>query len=138
MTDIPCAGAVCIDRDGRILLIQRGQPPALGQWSLPGGRVEHGEDATAAVVREVREETGLDVEVVREVGTVLREAPTGGTYVIRDFLVTVLAGEMAAGDDARDVRWVPMGDLERWDTSPGLLDALRAWGFLGGRHAAQP
>lgn len=130
MPDIPCVGAICIDAEHRILLIQRGREPARGQWSLPGGRVEAGEDVLDAVVREVREETGLDVVVDREVGTVRRPAPSGGTYVIRDFIVTPTVGELAAGDDALDARWVPLADLGDWDTSKGLVEALEAWGLL--------
>jgi len=60
---------------------------------------------------------------------VRRDAPSGGTYVIRDFLVSVLSGELCAGDDARDTRWVPLRDLEHWDTSPGLIEALDSWGL---------
>lgn len=127
--EIPCVGAVCIDDAHRLLLILRGQPPAEGLWSLPGGRLEAGESATAAVVREVWEETGLSVQVEREVGTVRRDAPSGGTYVIRDYLVSVLSGDLCAGDDARDTRWVPLRDLEHWDTSPGLIEALDSWGL---------
>lgn len=129
MVEIPCVGAICIDEDARILLIQRGQEPARGRWSIPGGRVEPGEDARDAVIREVREETGLDVVVGREVGTVRRDAPSGGTYVIRDFLATPRSGVLAAGDDARAVQWVALADLGEWDTSPGLVEALVAWGL---------
>lgn len=130
--EIPCVGAICIDEERRILLIQRGQQPALGRWSLPGGRVEAGEAAADAVVREVREETGLEVRVSSEVGTVRRPAPTGGTYVIRDFLVVPVTGNLRAGDDARDAVWVPLAELEAWDTSSGLVEALDSWGLREG------
>lgn len=127
---IPCVGAIAVDDAGRVLLIQRANPPAQGRWSLPGGRVEAGESAQQAVVREVVEETGLVVEVVREVGTVEREAPDDATYVIRDFLVRVMSGELRAGDDAVDVRWVDRAELERLPLSPGLIDALTDWDLL--------
>src|SRR2546430_16924216 len=58
---VPCAGAVVKDQAGRLLLVRRGREPGRGRWSLPGGRVEPGETAAEAAVREVREETGLDV-----------------------------------------------------------------------------
>ncbi len=129
--DIPCVGAIVRHRDGRILVIQRGQPPAEGMWSLPGGRVEAGEGAEDAVVREIREETGLDVTVVREVGTVIREAPSGGRYVIRDFLVTPLTNEAPiAADDARDARFVTLEQLRALPTTDGLIDALHTWDQL--------
>ena len=89
MADIPCIGAVVFDDQGRLLLVQRANPPAQGLWSLPGGRQEPGETAEQGVVREVREETGLTVRVEQEVGTVVRQAPSGDDYVIRDFVCVV-------------------------------------------------
>lgn len=129
--DIPCVGAIVRDRAGRILLIERGQPPAEGMWSLPGGRVEPGEGAEEAIVREVLEETGLDVTVVREVGTVLRDAPSGGRYVIRDFLVEPIEETTpVAADDARDARFVTQQQLRALPTTEGLIEALDAWDLL--------
>lgn len=129
--DIPCVGAIVQDRAGRILLIERGRPPAEGMWSLPGGRVEPGEGAEAAIVREVLEETGLDVTVVREVGTVLRDAPNGGCYVIRDFLVApVTEITPVAADDARDARFVTLEQLQALAVTDGLIEALQAWDLL--------
>jgi ADP-ribose pyrophosphatase YjhB (NUDIX family) len=83
------------------------------------------------VVREVREETGLEVEVIRYVGTVERAAATDRVYVIDDFLVAVTGGTLRPGDDANDAAWVPVDALTEWDLTEGLLDALRAWGLLG-------
>jgi ADP-ribose pyrophosphatase YjhB (NUDIX family) len=74
---VPCVGGVITDDDGRLLLVQRARPPAAGTWSLPGGRVERGEDDAAAVIREVREETGLDVAAGELVGTVERDTVAG-------------------------------------------------------------
>ena len=126
--DIPCVGAVCIEHNS-LLLIQRGQPPAQGMWSLPGGRVEPGESAIDAVVREVREETGLDVRVVREVGTVVRDAPGGDRYVIDDFLVEVTSDlQPHAGDDAIDVGFFDAQAMAQLPLTPGLLTALADWG----------
>lgn len=128
---IPCVGAVVIDDAGRFLLVRRANPPAQGLWSIPGGRVEPGETDESAVVRELLEETGLVGHVVREVGSVERDAPSGGTYVIRDFLLAVDDVQpMAAGDDAADAAWFDPRDLEGLATSPGLVDALREWDLL--------
>ncbi len=126
-------GAVVLDDDHRILLIRRANPPAQGQWSLPGGRVEPGEDSQDAVLRELTEETGLSGRVERHVGEVRRDAPDGSVYVIQDYLVRVTGSNLPfAGDDALDVRWYSVDALEAVDTSPGLLDALRDWRLIPG------
>jgi ADP-ribose pyrophosphatase YjhB (NUDIX family) len=132
MTDrrIPCVGAVVHDAQGRLLLVRRANQPAQGTWSLPGGRVEPGEDESAAMVREVAEETGLRVEAGLLVGVVERASPDGGTYVITDLAATVVGGTLAAGDDADDVRWFDAAELARTVTSPGLLEALTEWNVL--------
>ena len=129
--EVPCVGAIVFDDDGRILLIQRGNPPAQGQWSLPGGRVEPGEDSQAAVLRELQEETGLSGRVDRLVGEVRRDAPDGSIYVIHDYLLEVDGdSEPHAGDDALDAGWFTVDELERLDTSAGLVEALRGWDLL--------
>jgi len=128
---IPCVGAVVFDDLGRLLLVQRARPPAQGRWSLPGGRVEPGEEAMTAIKREVREETGLIIEIIREVGTVHRPAPSGGTYVIRDFLAEQVGHDTpSAGDDAADARFVARAELDDLALSDGLIEALREWGLL--------
>lgn len=131
MADIPCVGAVVFDESGRLLLIKRANPPAQGQWSLPGGRQEPDESPEDGVVREVREETGLEVQVDREVGTVQRRAPSGDTYVIRDFVCTAPKTDVVvAGDDAADARFFEIAELGGVDTSEGLLEALREWSLI--------
>ena len=132
MADIPCAGAVVFDDAARLLLVKRANPPAQGLWSLPGGRLEPGESAEDAVVREVAEETGLAVRVEREVGTVERASPSGDTYVIRDFLCVMSEPGSApiAGDDAADARFASHSELLELPTSPGLLEALSDWGLI--------
>ena len=127
---IPCVGAIVLDDARRILLIKRGQAPALGLWSIPGGRVEQGESHEVAVVRELLEETGLVGEVVREGGTVYRDAPSGGTYEIRDFLLSVDGGVLRAGTDADDAGWFTRADLDDLPCSPGLVEALAEWDVL--------
>ena len=128
---VPCVGAVVHDEWGRLLLIQRGREPARGRWSVPGGRVHAGEAFPSAVAREVREETGLDVRVGEMVGSVVRTAPDGSTYDIRDFRAYVDGSpELAASDDADDARWVGQAELRELPTSPGLIEALEEWGVL--------
>ena len=131
MADIPCIGAVVFDDQGRLLLVQRANPPAQGLWSLPGGRQKPGETAEQGVVREVLEETGLTVRVEREVGTVVRQATSGNDYVIRDFLCVVHGDEaVVAADDAADARFFPVSELADLPTSEGLVEALTGWNLL--------
>jgi len=131
MTDrIPCAGALVRDDAGRLLLVLRAHPPAAGTWSLPGGRIEPGESAEAACVREVAEETGLTVAVVRHVGQVERPAPSGDTYVIDDYACRMVGGARRAGDDAGDARFVSDEELDRLPLAPLLRETLREWDEL--------
>lgn len=128
---IPCVGGVVINADGLLLVVQRRNEPARGLWSLPGGRMEPGESAEQAVAREVLEETGLVIQVSREVGSVQRDAPDGGVYDIRDFLAFDATGAApCAGDDALDARYVTVDELRALPTSPGLLEALEEWGIV--------
>ena len=128
---IPCVGAIVVDDGGRLLLIRRANPPAQGTWSVPGGRVEPGETDEDAVVRELLEETGVRGMVEREVGAIERAAPGGGTYVIRDFQLSVDgAGEPTAGDDAAEAAWFTPAQVRALETSPGLVEVLTGWGIL--------
>lgn len=122
-------GAVITDGAGRILLIQRGKPPGEGLWSVPGGRVEPGETDVAAVVREVREETGLVVNVGALLGSVVRDGPEV-TYDIFDYAATPAGGTMRAGDDAADACWFAVPELDGLAMTPGLVEALTEWGAL--------
>lgn len=104
-------GAVAVDRGGRLLLIRRGGAPSVGSWTLPGGRLEKGESLEAAVVREVREETAIEVRVVCEL-CVVNIAPEGFAFRVHEYLVVPLATEAPrAGDDASDARWVGRDEL---------------------------
>jgi ADP-ribose pyrophosphatase YjhB (NUDIX family) len=128
---VPCVGAVIKDDLGRLLLIKRGHPPAAGLWSLPGGRIEPGETDAEALVREVREETGLAVETGGLLGTVQRPARDGDVFDIRDYRATVTGGLLQPGDDAADARWVDAIELESLPVTEGLTEALTSWGVLG-------
>jgi 8-oxo-dGTP diphosphatase len=83
-----------------------------------------------ACVREVAEETGLAVRVTRHAGRVRRDGPRGVVYDIEDFVCMVLGGELRAGDDAAQVRWVTRAELIETDLVPGLVTALTDWDCL--------
>ena len=129
-TRIPCVGAIVRDGAGRLLLIKRGHDPEAGKWSLPGGRIEPGETAAQALVREMREETGLTVVPGPLLGAVERPGPGGSIIDIRDYAATVTGGTLAAGDDAADARWVAAADVPRLPLTSGLAEALASWGVL--------
>ena len=111
--DQPVAGVGgVVVRGHHVLLVKRAYPPRAGEWSLPGGRLELGESLADGVRREVREETGIEVEVgplVEVFDRVHRDADGRVRYhfVIVDFLCWPIGGVLAAGDDAADARWVP-------------------------------
>jgi 8-oxo-dGTP diphosphatase len=123
---IPCVGAIITDDQGRLLLIKRAHAPGAGLWSLPGGRVEPGENDAAALAREMREETGLDVSVNRLIGTV--QLPGG--FVVRDYQACVTGGVLVAGDDAAEARWVSADELAGLPLTSGLVETLHGWGAL--------
>jgi len=125
-------GAVVV-HDACLLLVLRGRGVAVGKWSLPGGRVEFGETLADAVVREVREETGITVDVDGLAGWVERTGrdPEPYHFVILDFFCRpTIVSAPAARDDAVDARWVPVGEVAAYDLADGLLDFLRGIGSV--------
>ena len=128
---IVAVGAVIFDGD-RVLLVQRGHEQLKGDWSLPGGVVEIGETLQAALAREVREETSLDIVVgpVVEVLDSIRVDAGGRAeyhYVIIDYACRLGRGAPTAaarGTDAADVRWVPIAELDRYHMTPAALAVI--------------
>jgi mutator protein MutT len=107
----------------RILLTVRGKPPSEGMWGLPGGAVEVGETVEEALVREVREETGLDVRPLKLVAVLDSVTKDDDDrvkyhYVLFEYLCEYLSGEVHAGSDAVDTRWVPLADLDSVQVMP--------------------
>jgi 8-oxo-dGTP diphosphatase len=124
---IPCVGAVIKDGDGRLLLIRRGHEPGAGLWSLPGGRVEPGETDQQAVIREVLEETGLAVDCGRLLGRAELPGADGSVIDVGDYLAFATGGQLAAGDDADDARWVTAAEMDGLPLTKGLAGYLTAW-----------
>ena len=129
-----CVAGVAV-HDGGLLLIRRGHGPAAGSWSVPGGRVEHGETLAEAVTREVREETGLECVCGGLLGWVELIDEPGETedlhFVILDFEVTVLDDQApVGGDDATEARWVPLDQVVELNLVDGLAEFLHEHGIL--------
>ena len=122
-------GAVIV-RNGEVLIVRRANPPLQGEWSIPGGALELGEKLRDGVAREVREETGLDVEV----GPVLDvfdsifpdgEGRTQYHYVLIDYLCHLRSGTLAAATDASEVRWARPEELSGLGVKPVTIDVIR-------------
>ena len=124
-----CVGGI-VEDDGCLLLVRRGRGPAAGEWSIPGGRVEPGEMLAEAVVREVREETGLEVVCNDLVGWVERIGDDHH-FVILDFSATPLDPKPpVAGDDAAEAAWVPLEQVADLHLVEGLAEFLHEHGIL--------
>ena len=128
---VECAGVVCVRYDRaepEALLIRRGQPPRAGEWSIPGGRIEPGEDERAAALRELREETGVEARLVDKLCT-LEPTFEGRPYRLHDWRAAWVSGDAVAGDDASDARWFGADGargLSMWETTlEVVLDALQ-------------
>lgn len=129
------ASAVIFDR-GSVLLVKRGRAPAEGFWSFPGGHICAGESAQEAARREVREETGLDVELAGSIGQRDIES-TGAKGERLAYRLNVFTGVAAPGSipqaasDAAEAKFVPLDELGQYRLTAGAEDIIRsAWSFL--------
>jgi mutator protein MutT len=112
-------GAIII-REGEVLLEKRKNDPGKGKWSVPGGLVELGESVEQTVTREVKEETGLEVEKpehIDVVDNIIRDESGRVKYhfVIIDYFMKLKGGTLKAASDAEELKWVPLSDVEKYD-----------------------
>ena len=129
---ILAASAVIIDAENRVLLVKRGHQPAKDLWSVPGGSVEPGEDLAAAVAREIREETALEIEVGERLWVATVALSKDADYEIHAFGAVVLGGDLQAGDDAAEAQWVTPTEFLALPTTPRLGELLKLAGWPDG------
>jgi mutator protein MutT len=121
-------GAVIV-RDGQVLIVKRKFEPLAGQWSIPGGAVELGETLEACVVREMREETGLEIDVgpvIEVFDRITRDEQDQVRYhfVLVDYLCWPAGGELMAGSDVADARFVDPADLGQYQLTRKAIDVI--------------
>lgn len=133
---IAAVGVVCLRGDD-VLLIRRGAPPLQDRWSLPGGRIEWGERTADAALRELKEETGCDADLIGLIDVVdavltksgASSEPPWGHYVLIDYAARWRGGEPRGGDDATDARFFARQEiqaLDLWDETLRIIEAARA------------
>ncbi len=122
-------GAVIV-AENRVVVVRRGHEPLKGEWSIPGGLLEIGETLRAGAAREALEETGLVVEpgeVLEVLDRILRDQQgrVQFHYVLIDFLCRLRGGELRAGGDAEEARWISAGELESFPIADSAAIVLR-------------
>ncbi len=114
-----CGVGVVVRKGDSVLLIQRGREPRLGEWTVPGGAVELGESLRDAARREIREECGVEIELgeVVDAFEIVVHDEAGKVqyhYIVIDFAATYVGGNLRAGDDVMDARWVTLSELGKY------------------------
>jgi 8-oxo-dGTP diphosphatase len=125
------AVSAAIFRDGRVLIVRRARPPAHGLYTLPGGGVELGETLEQAVIREVREETALDIEPIALVGfrqAIARDADgrVERHFVILPFAARWISGEVALNEELAEAHWLKPAEIAGLKTTEGLAGIVAA------------
>jgi ADP-ribose pyrophosphatase YjhB (NUDIX family) len=125
------AGAV-VHRGKEVLLVKRNFPPNQGKWSIPGGRVELGEEVDDAAVREIREETGLSVEIegLLDVQTLIQKDRKGAIkyhYILVDYIARAVGGRLRLDPESSSCGWFTESESRRLDTTSGTATVLRRY-----------
>jgi 8-oxo-dGTP diphosphatase len=135
MTPVPAVGVVCL-RGDEVLLIRRGKPPGIGDWSLPGGRIEPGERAVDAALRELREETGVEARLLGLIDVVDGLFPEiGRHFVLIDYAAEWVSGQPRAGGDALEAAFMPFAaaiDAVKWSETKRIIWAAQRLRNLDG------
>jgi 8-oxo-dGTP diphosphatase len=130
---VAAVGVVCI-KDDKVLLVRRAKPPLEDRWSLPGGRIEWGEAAKDAALRELKEETGCEAEIIGLIDVVDAVLTRSGAdaawghYVLIDYAARWTAGDPVPGDDAREARFFTPAEIAAlglWEETVRVIDAAR-------------
>jgi 8-oxo-dGTP diphosphatase len=119
---VPAASAAIFRADGKVLLAKRAKPPF--QWSFPGGKLEPGESAEEAAVREAREEVAVEIKIIGKAGERAVTLPER-RFLISVFAARIVSGEAQPGPEASEIGWFAVGDIETLDATPGLFDSAR-------------
>lgn len=128
---LPRIGVGVVVLEGsQVLLIKRGKPPRMGHWSIPGGHLNWGETVQVGAIREVREETGLDItiEALIDVIDLINHDESGEAVrhiCLLDYWGRATGGTLQAGDDAMDAAWFPIAGLDTMDLWPATYDIIR-------------
>jgi 8-oxo-dGTP diphosphatase len=124
-------GVICF-RGREVLIIQRGKAPRLGDWSIPGGRLEWNEPVKTCALRELMEETGVRAELLGLVDVIDGFFGEGRHYVLIDYAARWIEGEPVAGDDAADARFMPVAEaiaMVQWEATKQVIrDAWERFG----------
>jgi 8-oxo-dGTP diphosphatase len=119
---VPAASAAIFRADGKLLLARRTKPPF--QWSFPGGRLEPGESAEQAAIREVREEVAVEIAIIGKAGE--REVLLPDRrFQLSVFAARIVSGEPQPGPEASETGWFAIEDIETLDATPGLSESAR-------------
>lgn len=130
---VPAVGIVCL-RGDEVLLVRRGNPPRAGEWSIPGGRIEPGETAISAALRELQEETSISAEIIGLVDVVdaIFENKAGDLvtrhYVLIDYVARWVSGQPVAGDDANEAKFFGSDEIQSlglWDETLRVIESGR-------------